>query len=190
MMDKTYSTAQVDGMTSIPTRTMQGYVKDFRDCFSETARQPSKGRRFTDADIKTLLTIKRARSQRITDDDIRKIISGEINYPLAQEYKDDDIKQMAVSASENLKRAMLINDYSEEMIAHAKASMTTMQNEIQKMQEEFNVLKSRVDKFKEWQIFVMKTDSLFNPYTDKEPAQDAKPTDKKRVGFMNWLDGG
>ena len=180
MMDKTYSTAHVSGMTGIPIRTIQDYVKDFRDRFSETARQPSKGRRFTDADIKILHTIRRARHERIPDDDIRKIISGEIDLPLAQEYNEDDIKQMVINASVNLERAIKLMESFEEDIEHMKRANGRMWNDVHTLKEEVNAMKTRMDNFREWQIFMMKNFTDFNPFVDtKDPEQEATRQEAK-----------
>jgi len=186
MMDKTYSTGQVSGMLDIPIRTIQDYVKCFREYFSEAARQPSKGRRFTDADIKTLQTIRRARSERITDDEIKKIISGEIDLPLAQEHKDADIKQMAFNAYEKMEMAMIIFKDCERAISESEKVLARMRNENETLKIEVNTLKNRVDKMREWQIFVMKTDPLFNPNQEDQPAQDAG---EKKKGFFEKLMG-
>jgi DNA-binding transcriptional MerR regulator len=190
-MDKTYNTSQVSGMTGIHVRTMQDYVQSFRENFSEAARQPSKGRRFTDADIKTLLTIKRARSQRISDEDIKKIFSGEIVLPLAQEYNDDDIKQIALNAIESFKRAELLTENCEAMIVNMQKSSSTLWNKVRQLETEVNTLKSRADHFREWQIFMMKEYPKFNPYADtKDPAQEPATQAvklEKRTGFFEAL---
>ena len=180
MMDKTYSTATVYGMTTIPIRTIQDYVKDFRDCFSEAARQPSKGRRFNDLDIKRLLTIKRLRSERFTDDEIRKVFSGEIPLPLVNEYNDNDTKQMAVNAIQNMQIAIKLTQDCEAMLAENQKAMAQMRSENERLRNDFSAVKSRVERMREWQIFVMQTDPTLNPYEDKFPEQEpAEKTEKK-----------
>jgi DNA-binding transcriptional MerR regulator len=198
MTDKTYSTAQVSGMLDMPIRTIQGYVHDLRDCFSETARKPAKGRQFTDADIKILLTIRRARAMRMTDDEIRKIISGEVSLPLAQEYSEADIKNIAVSAYEKLEiTAQFLNTCNETM-TNIRTSSGRLWQTVRVLQEENAKLIKQVEQLRNWQLHMMKVDPDFNPYDNQRElqkefeettAQDAQPTEKKRAGLMGWLSG-
>jgi len=193
MLDETYTSGNVEGMTGIPIRTIQDYVKDFRDCFSAEAAKPAKGRRFTDADLKTLLTIKRARSQRIPDDDIRAILRGEVDFPLAQEYNEKDIKQIAINAAEMTERAFKVLNECEAMMERVEKSQVKLWNDVHFLKEEFQTLRTRADNIRAWQMFMMKNYDEFNPYTEKdkdpEAPQEPKP-EKKRVGLAGWLNGG
>lgn len=104
-MERTYTTGAVSGMTNIPIKTIQRYVTDFRDLFSETARQPKKGRRFTNADVKILRIIRRARSENIGDDEIRRMISDPASFPLMQEHNPDEAIELVGNAREMLEQA-------------------------------------------------------------------------------------
>lgn len=161
MDNKTYNTSQVSGMTGIPIRTIQAYVKDFREYFSELARQRAKGRRFTDQDIQNLLTIKRARNQRMADEEIKDILSGKKSMPLASKYNDQDIKDMAVNAAESLDRSLAIQKRLIESIEPLKISNGNAWRKI-------NQLESTVNKIHEWQTFMMKKYPAFNPWLEEQ----------------------
>ena len=76
-MTNQYTTGQAVGMTSIPVKTIQRYIRLFPEGFSTSARQPDRGRRYTADDIKTLLLIRHLYSQRESPDRIHQAIAGE-----------------------------------------------------------------------------------------------------------------
>ena len=55
---ESYSSGIVVGMTNIPACTIQRYIRDFGSFFSETAKQPHRGRRYSTVDIRTLQMIR------------------------------------------------------------------------------------------------------------------------------------
>jgi DNA-binding transcriptional MerR regulator len=185
MTDKTYSTGQVSGMTEIPIRTMQDYVKSFREFFSEAARKTAKGRHFTELDIKRLLIIKRARSQRIQDEEIKKIFTGESYWPLATEYQQDDVKRMAVNAYESFQRAAHLIEVCDKMVTETEQRVIEIQAVIAGWEEKYNGMAKELAELHAWKIHVMKTDPTLNPYIDKDLEQvvstDQQP---KRKGLF------
>lgn len=188
MDNKTYNTSQVSGMTGIPIRTIQAYVKDFRECFSELARQRAKGRRFTDQDVQNLFTIKRARNQRMADEEIKDMLSGKKSMPLASKYNDQDIKDMAINAAESLDRALAIQRRLTESIEPLKISNGNAWRKIKQ-------LESTVNKLHEWQTFMMKKYPDFNPWLEEQrlaleklAAEQAREEKKvKHEKRSNWL---
>lgn len=58
-MQKTLTTGQVSGLLGIPVCSLQRYVREFSKHFSESARKHTRGRRWTAADIDTLMVIRR-----------------------------------------------------------------------------------------------------------------------------------
>lgn len=188
MDNKTYPTREVKGMTGIPLRTIQSYVKDFRECFSELARQRAKGRRFTDQDVQHLLTIKRARNQRMTDEEIKEILSGKKHMPMASQYNDQDIKTMAINAAESLDRSLAIQKRLIESIEPLKISNRSAWQKIYQ-------LENKVDKIHEWQTFMMKKYPDFNPWLEEElktleKLADEEAREKKKAiqeKRRNWL---
>ena len=192
MDNKTYNTSQVSGMTGIPIRTIQAYVKDFRECFSELARQRAKGRRFTDQDVQNLFTIKRARTHRMDDEEIKDILSGKKSMPLASKYNDQEIKDMAVNAAESLDRALAIQRRLTESIEPLKISNGNAWRKI-------NQLESTVNKLHEWQTFMMKKyPDEFNPWLEEQrkalqkleaeqAREEKKVTQEKRQGWLHGI---
>ena len=57
-MNKQFTTGEVVGITQIPLKTIQRYIKQFPEGFSGLARQQKKGRRYQGQDLKNLLLIR------------------------------------------------------------------------------------------------------------------------------------
>lgn len=177
-----YQTRTVEGMTRIPIRTIQDYVRDFRDHFSETARKPSKGRRFTAADVDILQTIQRLRSDRVQDAEIRKVLTGETPLKLAHQFDEAQIKDFAANALEYFEDASHALAKADQLLKDARAQIAELNNEKKLLQADYRALRDRVDRFKEWQIFVMKEIPELNPYDESK--------EKPGKGFVNRLLGG
>lgn len=178
----TYHTRTVEGMTRIPMRTIQAYVREFRDYFSESARKPSKGRRFTPADVDILQTIKRLRAERVPDEEIRKVLTGEVPLKLAHQFDEAQIKDFAANALEYFEDASHTLAKADHLIKDARAQIAELNNEKKLLQADYRALRDRVDRFKEWQIFVMKEIPELNPYDESK--------EKPGKGFVNRLLGG
>lgn len=178
----TYQSRTVEGMTRIPIRTIQDYVRGFRDHFSETARKPSKGRRFTPADVDILQTIQRLRAERVQDEEIRKVLTGEIPLKLAHQFDEVQIKDFAANALEYFEDASHTLAKADQLIKDARAQIAELNNEKKLLQSDYRALRDRVDGFKKWQIFVMKEIPELNPYDESKAKSDK--------GFVNRLFGG
>jgi DNA-binding transcriptional MerR regulator len=77
----TLSTGQTSGITGLSIQTIQRYVRRYREHFSETARKPAKGRRFTESDLKNLLVINYLLNTK-QEAEIEKTLRGEVAHPL------------------------------------------------------------------------------------------------------------
>lgn len=53
-----FTTGQTEGLTGLSLQQIQRYVRTYPQGFTQEARKPKKGRRFTGADIKSLLLIR------------------------------------------------------------------------------------------------------------------------------------
>jgi DNA-binding transcriptional MerR regulator len=69
-----YTPAQVSEMLDIAPSSLRRYVTLYGDLLSETAKLPSKSRRYTDADILILRRLKELIRARKTDDEIRQLL--------------------------------------------------------------------------------------------------------------------
>lgn len=174
----TYQTRTVEGMTNIPIRTIQDYVRDFRDHFSETARIKSKGRRFTPADVDILQTIKRLRGERVADEEIRKVLSGEVPLKLAHQFNEAQVKDFAANAVEYFENANNALWRANQLVKEANAKIAQLEQERELLRKDYRALRDRVDRFKNWQVFVMKEIPELNPYLES----DEKP--KKILGIF------
>jgi DNA-binding transcriptional MerR regulator len=182
-MSQTYSTGQVSGMTGIPVRTMHNYVRDLRDCFSDEANKPVKGRRFNDLDIKRLRVIKQARAQKMSDEDIKKIFTGEIYWPLMNEYDDAAAKQMILNAQETYDRANQLVDQAKKWVIEVNTKVENVRSEASALREENASLKISINKLLEWRMHMFKLDSDFNPYADEERKAQQQSEPKKKGLF-------
>lgn len=177
----TYHTRTVEGQTSIPIRTIQDYVRDFRDHFSETARKPSKGRRFTDDDIDKLQTIQRLRAERVADEEIRKVLTGEKPLKLAHQFSETEVKNFAARALEYFEYANDALKRAHQLVKEANAKITTLEQERELLRKDYRALRDRVDRLKEWQVFVMKEIPELNPYLEAD--------EKPRKGLLGLFGG-
>jgi DNA-binding transcriptional MerR regulator len=173
-MSRTYSTSAVFGMTGIPVRTIHNYVRDLRECFSDEANKPVKGRQFNDLDVKRLRVIKQARAQKMSDEDIKKIFTGEIYWPLMNEYDDAAAKQMILNAQETYDRASKLVDRAESWIAQVNTKAEKMRHDMDALQQENLSLKSNINKLLEWRMFMFKLDDEYNPHADEERKSEPK----------------
>jgi len=198
MTDHNYPTAYVSGMTKIPIRTIQDYVTTFRKYFSEQAGQPKKGRRFLPADVEKLHVIKRLRSERIPDDEIEKYLSGEIELPfkMAHQFSTAEVMDMAAHSLEIFENAQEILEDAEERIHDAKLMEKSAQDllkqtrlEIQAMRNQLAEANKTLGKFRDWQLFMMRLDPAFNPYTQNDPNEPMPEIKQEKKGLLRNLLG-
>lgn len=71
-----YTTRQVSGMTGIPVVTMQRYIKTYPEGFSDRAKIPARGRRYTPRDIAIILLIRSLLKQRKSPGQIHEEIQS------------------------------------------------------------------------------------------------------------------
>jgi DNA-binding transcriptional MerR regulator len=199
MTDYNYPTAYVSGMTQIPIRTIQEYVSTFRKHFSQDAGKPQKGRRFLPADVDKLFAIKRLRNERIPDDEIKKYLSGEIELPfkLAHQFSTKEVMDMAAHSLEFFDRAQKILEEADEKIHDAKLMEKNAQdvlkqarNEIQAMRNQLSQANNTLGKFRDWQLFMMRLDPAFNPYTQDDPNEPMPEIRQEKKGLFEKILGG
>lgn len=182
MIDNQYSTGQASGITRIPIRTMQAYVKDFREFFSEDASKPAKGRRFTDADIDKLQTVQRLRAERVPDEEIRKVLTGEKPLKLAHQFTENEVKEFAARALEYFENADDALQRAYQLVKEAKGKITQLEQEREQLRADYRALRDRVDRVQEWQRFVMKEVPELNPH-------DLEAQEKPRKGLLGLFGG-
>lgn len=77
MENKLYTTGEAVGMTRVPLKSIQRYIKLFPDGFSEAARITSRGRRYTGGDLKAVLLIRHLNGRNATREKISAALAGE-----------------------------------------------------------------------------------------------------------------
>jgi DNA-binding transcriptional MerR regulator len=189
MNDFEFTTQYVSGMTKIPVRTIQVYVSAFREFFSEKAAQPVKGRRFLSADIDKLQTIQRLRAERIQDDEIKQILAGELPFKLSHQFSEVEIKNMAAHSLEIFGHANKALDKVEEVLNDATRTQSEARNlleqnrqEMQSIRNQLNRIEQTLQKFRDWQLFVMRYDPALNPYDDEPNTEKGKGLFGKLLG--------
>lgn len=180
-----YHTRTVEGMTGIAIRTIQVYVHDFREYFSEEARKPSKGRRFNPKDIDILQTIQRLRAGRFQDDEIRKVLSGETPLMLAHQFDETKVKDFAAHALEYFEDANETLKEANQLIRSAQDQIKQLKEERELLRADYRALRDRVDQFKRWQLHVLKEIPELNlvQYSEEEP------TTREKKGLFGKLLG-
>jgi DNA-binding transcriptional MerR regulator len=179
-MSKTYSVSAVFGMTGIPVRTIHNYVRDLRECFSDEANKPVKGRQFSDLDIKRLRVIKQARAQKMSDEDIKKIFTGEIFWPLMNEYDDQAAKQMILNAQETYERAGKLVDKVEGWIIAVNTKTEKVIKDMEVLRQENESLKINIQKLLEWRMYMFQLEGgYYNPYAEERQASEQNAPKKK-----------
>lgn len=117
MSDFSLTTGQICGLTHIPLKTLQRYVHDFREFFSESAQKPTKGRRFTQQDTEKLLLIRRLYFERTTPDRIRAALAGDWSPPAKPMYDTLDALNLVEAARQEKERS---KDYSKKAAYEAQ----------------------------------------------------------------------
>ena len=92
--NKALPTGHVLAVLGITYRTLYNYLHDYPEAFSETARAPKKGKRFTSEDIATIQTIRHLRSERQSHEAISKALADGYIVPLEGTYKPEDINRL------------------------------------------------------------------------------------------------
>jgi DNA-binding transcriptional MerR regulator len=102
----TLSTGQTSGLIGMSIQTIQRYVRKYAEHFTEHARQPKKGRRFSSKDIRSLLII---RSLMIAHNkrDIEATLNGETDYTV---YEITDFMSMFINLAEMQRNVVALLD--------------------------------------------------------------------------------
>ena len=181
-------------MTKIPIKTIQEYVSSFREHFSDKAGQAKKGRRFLPADIDRLQTIKRLRSARIPDEEIKQILAGEIPFKLAHQFNEDEVKNMAAHSLEIYEQAKSMLEEVNDIVAKTKtmiAGMIQLQTQVkqenQSVKNEVQVVMRELVKFRQWQLFVMKFDPELNPYKPEDPNEPIAEMQNEKKSIFAFM---
>jgi DNA-binding transcriptional MerR regulator len=173
----TLSTGQTAGLTGLSMQTIQRYVKRYPVGFSETARKPTKGRRFTGADVRALLLINRLLNTR-RKPMIEKALRGEWSPPDQAIYEIHDLMSM-YQALERVKQDTLtllktVRDESERY----RKETGTINQKLSNQGEAIADLRFRVGNLE----FSKKLQSL----PDEEPTFQAYQEHKKK-GLLDKL---
>lgn len=93
-----YTTSQISGLTRLPIKTIQRYIKNFPDAFSEMARKPRKGRRYTTQDADNLLTIRRMSQNHAKEYQIDLALKGALESPALPMVETENLLHIAEGA--------------------------------------------------------------------------------------------
>jgi hypothetical protein len=123
----------------------------------------------------------------MSDEDIKKIFTGELYWPLMNEYDDAAAKQMILKAQETYDRANKLVDRAEHWIVEVNAKAEKTRKDMESLQQENLSLKASINKLFEWRMFMFKLDSDFIPLTDEERSA-MKDIEPKKKGLFSRRD--
>lgn len=129
-----FTTGQVSGVCKTPQVTIRRYIKDYKSSFSEQATRPTKGRRYTEADIKTILLIRHLYFERFRKPKIQQVLSGELVIPGLENYQVHDVIQLLQSTLSQVDRANKIYKW----VKSAKETIESNEASLNKYFEENN----------------------------------------------------
>lgn len=92
--NKSLPTGQVMAVLGLSYRTIYNYLRDYGDSFSESARSPKKGKRWTPGDLAALQTIRHLHSERCSREVINQALADGYIAPLEGQYKPEDINRL------------------------------------------------------------------------------------------------
>lgn len=138
-MARTFLTAgQASGATDVPLGTLRRYVASFSDHFSDSARIPNRGRRFSDKDIELVLKVRRLYNRGLNEAEVAKV--------LVDGWKPDEMTQREVAdavrvtnqANELLERTQLI-------VQSMRLELSGHREEVKKLAGELRIYTERSD---------------------------------------------
>lgn len=92
--NKALPTGHVLAVLGMTYRTLYNYLHEYPDAFSESARSPKKGKRFTSDDIARIQTIRHLHSERQSHEVISKALSDGYVAPLQGHYSPEDANRL------------------------------------------------------------------------------------------------
>lgn len=95
---KPLPTGQVLGVLGLKYRTLYNYLRDFGEYFSEGARSPKKGKRWSPEDMTVIQTIRHLHSERRSQEEIKKALAEGYKTPLAGGYSPEDVNRLIESS--------------------------------------------------------------------------------------------
>ncbi len=134
MSKDTFTTGETSGLTRIPYATLNRYVSEYREFFSQAATLPKRGRRFTHADIEKIVLIRRLNNERRTRENILAALRGEWEPPYKSAF--------------DLEEALKIADQIREQTAHAVKLFeraNAINNQVMRRQENMNHLVNKIN---------------------------------------------
>jgi DNA-binding transcriptional MerR regulator len=148
MNTASFSSGVVVGMTHIPADTIRRYVRDFRPYFSESARQPNRGRRYTSQDVQSLLTIRHLYHERKPKPQIEAALTGNWTPPALPRYDIEDATAIVAQAREHMeettKQARKVERMTQSIVSDRSylfKQIRQLQDEIKRLQEEIKTCK-------------------------------------------------
>jgi hypothetical protein len=92
--NKLLPTGHVLAVLQVSYRTLYNYLHDYPEAFSESARAPKKGKRFTSDDVAKIQTIRHLHSERKGHEEIAKALSSGYVAPLEGHYSPEDANRL------------------------------------------------------------------------------------------------
>lgn len=156
-MANEYTTGQVMGITRTSPATLYRYTQAFPEFFSEQARRPRRGKRWTAQDVNLIYTIRQLYFSRFSRRAIREIITqnpAQLPAPIALEQMGElagKAMQISEQSSQNLKRAQSLASIAEQRSQNVLLKLDRIQSEQKKLHQEMTNIQREMLKIK-WMI--------------------------------------
>lgn len=172
MAEILFTTGQASGFTHIKPQTMRRYIKDFGEFFSDGARIPKCGRRFTPQDMNRLRLIRHMFFERHKAEMVRTALLGKFENPNLETYDLEDVSRLVKESWEDIKavsqaakNAKTISIRAEESLMYQTKTLLGLWERIKKIEEKMYLMAAE-------------NAALRNPPKTEKP--------KKPKGFLSW----
>ena len=91
---KPLPTGHVLAIMGLKYRTLYNYLRDYGEYFSEGAKSPKKGKRWTSEDLIVIQTVRHLHNERLGSKAIKQQLSEGYKTPLGSGYKPEDINRL------------------------------------------------------------------------------------------------
>lgn len=185
-----FTTGQVNWRTKIPVPTIQRYINDFANHFSEAARVPSKKRRYTETDVQKLFVIRKMYQVHAPAHEIKAALDGVIENHTLPDGEFENVLQIAEAAR-------LAQIEAEKSARRANESYLGIESRLKYYHDKYletqkkNIeLEARLKHMETMYKIILKELDFEEVREPAQPihAPEQKPP-KKRVGLRAWLNG-
>lgn len=171
-------TGQVLAVLGLKYRTLYNYLHDFGDYFSEGAKKPKKGKRWTSEDISTIQTIRHLHSERKGSEEIRQSLAEGFRSPLEGAYKPEDMNRLIQAAWLLVGQAQELSEKMELQYQRVMASELIARNRV-------NTFLETILKYEEFEHELRQIKLIVGKISDSHKARQERDEEYQRL--HKWI---